>query len=153
MKELYRTFNLLIFFKIWISRIIIICLILIFSYHIPQNPIGFSIFTGIFLIILGLIFEDKIIVYNDRFVFSRKYLLNFVNIKKTFHFKDIKSADTENNGLADEIVSFLSNYNYGWRNHVWITFLNNEKKILIVWIDRSELNEVITIIRKRQLIN
>ena len=122
--------------------------ILIVSYHIPENFFGLSILAGILFIVLVLIFEDRIIVYKDRFVFSRNFFFNIINVNKTFYYKNIKFIDTENNTLTDDVFSLLANYKYGLWNHIWITFLNNDRKILNIWMDRPELNDVILIIKK-----
>ena len=133
MKVLFSTLSFLQKFRTWGLRLFFIFLISICLINIKENAFIIIIMITAFLIFLVLINEEKIIVYNDKFVWSKMYFFNLYAKNKTFNIKDIKKVESNINTLVDEVFVIFSKYHLS--NYLWIYLLDGSNVTLTTSIN------------------
>ncbi len=145
MNTYHSTFSLSQTIMAWSSRLTSIVILLISLIHFSENPLGVSIISIVFLFIIIIVREDKIIVYEDKVVFKQMYFLNLYVIKKnSFYFKDIKTFDPNNNTNTDKTVNQLTGSKLG--SCLWIHLLTGNIISIKSTLNRSNLIEVAEIV-------
>ena len=99
----------------WLLRFLFCFIIYDSLYHYNENPMAVIIVSLMLLIlIIFLIQEHEIIVYDEFFIFRKKYFFNLIQKDKRFNYSDILETD----GL-------------GRRRPTHFYIIQNDKKITI----------------------
>lgn len=152
MEIIYQSYSFRQKFKIWTSRITMLCIIFAALINIKLNPFGLSFFIFILFLWLSFIKEDKIIIYNDHLIFKKLYLLNlFCVIKQKIYLNDLIKIEASTYKFHHEIIDFFTQYRLNKRLYI---YLKDEKSVTIkTVINIEELTEIETIINERIKLN
>ena len=144
---IYTSFSLRQKFEIWILRLIISSLLILTILHFSKRPFLISIIAIVLITFIIIINDEKIVVYEDRFIIRKLFLFNLYRIDKvTIYYKDIIKLETDNRNIIDKIIS-------GFRNmrgsNLYIYFKNDTNKILKTEMNYSEICKIVQIINNK----
>ena len=146
MKIIYETVSIVHLFTTWALRILFLIIIGASSIHFFENPIAISLIVSLFLVLEIIITDQKIKVYEDKFVFRKRYFFNLYTTNQTYFFKDIKAIETDNYSLLEEII--ISTQRVTASKSLYL-HLKNDKYITInTDLNELEIEEVTTIVNK-----
>ena len=77
----------------WCYRICFCFALCVVVCHFKENRSGMIILSIISLLILFLIEDDEILIYDDFFIFQKKYFFNLIRLNKKFNYSDILETD------------------------------------------------------------
>ena len=146
MKIIYETVSIVHLFTTWALRIFCLIIIGISSIHFFENPFAVSIVVILFLGLEIIINDQKIKVYEDKFIFRKRYFFNLYTKNKIYFFKDIKTIETDNFSVLEEIVN--SHRSITSSKSLYI-LLKTDKNITIdTNLNELEIEDVTAIINK-----
>jgi len=146
MNYIHKSLDINTLIGLWISRILILIIIVFSLIHINENVAGISVILFLLLGALFFISEHQIILFEESILIKKKYLFNLVVIKKTFYYREIEDFELDDDNYHEEYTS--GNHSISSRN-IKIHKRNNELFHTKVLICRTELEKVKKIVKKQ----
>ena len=155
MKLIYKkTFSVFQIILRWIVRFILGIICFLCLTHFNENY-GVLILSGLCLFWIALMNEDEILVYEDSFVFRKKYFLNLLKYNYKFNFSEIIDTDLTGHHEFIDYRNFLPSYIEGGDDHVnklFVRLNDNTIKTIKTFIYKSDLEETCSQINKLVLL-
>jgi hypothetical protein len=136
--------------SVWILRLALIAGIGACLFNFTKNPFAVSMIIIVSFIILSILCEEKIIVYDDRLIYRKKYLLNFYIIDKIFYLKNIEKLEASTNTIIDQIVISIGHL---WGGYLWVYLTDGSHKTIQTSINRTVLIEIADIVNTAIMLN
>jgi len=76
----------------WIYRALALFVSFISAFHIPENIVGMTFLSVLFLFIACIIKHDVICLFDDKVEWQKKYLFGFVRVKSVYKLEDISEV-------------------------------------------------------------
>ncbi len=133
----------------YLWRILSVTAIIVMIINFEINPLAFSIFSGIALIILGLSATSHLFIYPDRFEIEFRRLFKFLNRKYIYNFTEIESIEYSK-GFFNPLnfIEYIPGTN---KDREYIINYNNEKEPESIGIigSKSKAIEAMEIMNKQ----
>ena len=93
MKEKERIlFRTSLSFREFIFRVFLVVCIALCIFYIRINPAGLSVVIILLLMLIFLGFNNRVIVYSDRFVVIRERIITSMNDSSTYQYSELESV-------------------------------------------------------------
>lgn len=142
---IFKTFHAYSVFKLIAVRVILLSVIIYALVNYNKNPVFISIVVIILLVLFCSSGLERIIVFDDKFVYESGSIIKIFSLRKVYYYKDIKKVASE--GFYNVAIDVLINGSKPG-NKIYIEFINGEHKVIRTSLYKDEIEKSIKIINK-----
>lgn len=142
---IFETFSAYEVFKLVIVRLVFVAIIVYAGINFNENPVFVSVTVLVLLVLFFSSGSDRIIVYNDKFIYESGSMLKIFAKQNVYYFKELKNVTCE--GFYTVTLDIILDGSKPG-NKIYVEFLNGEQKVIRTSLYKGQLKEAVNLINE-----